>query len=378
MALEDGIAFSQALMGLSSQIQQLSVQRTFEGAGQAVEQIKNSELSEAEQKIKIRSVANQLAMKMMAMGQPMERVQGMMETLSPGPSREELMDKEFGFQEKLQSQRINMQGDREERMLKMREAIEDRQLNKKLAAEANRASAIERAIDHEYGLKENLQNNRLDAQATNSQALAKLKIEAEKNKLTEQEKAVEREYSSQTTRADSAKQEGEQAQERPSAKLAKLGIQKEIFNRLPVENQVQIKSLATDAGKKTSIRNDITTAIERMKKIKDEDLQIQAGMGLIKTLNSRHGPDATGVEEVARLAPFLNYQKFNFTGVGPKFGRDIPAFISQAENVALSLDDAVKANKKEIRSLYGFPKEEPAKTVGGSLDLNQFIKPRVP
>jgi len=114
MALEDGIAFSQALMGLSSQIQQLSLQRTFDGASQAVEQIKNSELSEAEQKVRIKSVANQLAMKMMAMGQPMDRVQGMMETLVPSPSREDLMNKEFGFQEKLQSQRLDASAKQDE------------------------------------------------------------------------------------------------------------------------------------------------------------------------------------------------------------------------------------------------------------------------
>lgn len=147
MALEDGMAFSQALMSLSGQIQQLSMQRTFEGAGQAVEQIKNSELSEAEQKIKIKSVANQLAMKMMAMGQPMDRVQGMMETLAPGPSREDLMNKEFGFQEKLQSQRLDASAKQDEVAYARQLALQKTKFNQARAlAEMKYGHWEERAI----------------------------------------------------------------------------------------------------------------------------------------------------------------------------------------------------------------------------------------
>lgn len=139
-----------------------------------------------------------------------------------------------------------------------------------------------------------------------------------------------------------------------------LGLQKNenSLGALGKENQAIIIDLAKKNANKASIANQLDAAV---KMIADPTLpeknRVQLGEELLKTINSKEGTDAIGVEEAARIGSFL--QLFNVTGPGPlRVGkRDLDAFITQVRMSSKSIKDSIKANEdlaKKIKMGQGF------------------------
>jgi hypothetical protein len=160
--------------------------------------------------------------------------------------------------------------------------------------------------------------------------------------------------------------------EHRKTELAKLGMNKpdakRNFDLLPPEKQEQIKDLAKSSGSKTSIKNEIDSALEILRSAQiSEDQKVVTGQNLLKLLNSTQGQDAVGSEEVKRLASFLTFKKFNVTEPGSMFGRDLPDFIDQVALTSARLNQSIGKNGADIDRLYGR-----APSVAGPIQLPEM------
>ncbi len=152
--------------------------------------------------------------------------------------------------------------------------------------------------------------------------------------------------------------------------------QKRIFDALPIENQETIKDLAKKNANKTTIANQIKGDQYKLsealgldsngkpiqgKKV-DEDRALKIANGMIKTLNSKEGADAVGVEEAGRLATALQFQTnpFNLKG-GQRIGRDLSAFYTQINDIYGGIINGINENKKVIEQQYGKKETKPTK-----------------
>lgn len=146
------------------------------------------------------------------------------------------------------------------------------------------------------------------------------------------------------------------------AQIAALGAKtnqeynpaKVAFDRLPPENQKQIEQLATKSANKSSIKNQIDSALQILDNPEiSEDQKITAGQGLLKVLNSSEGADAIGAEESKRLGGLLEYKVANFTQPGSFIGRDLGEFVNQVKLKSQELGQGVARNRSEMDTLYG-------------------------
>jgi hypothetical protein len=129
---------------------------------------------------------------------------------------------------------------------------------------------------------------------------------------------------------------------------------KKEFDLLAPENQKQIETLAQKSAGKTSIKNQIDSALEILGNPDvDEEQKVTAGMGLLKVLNSAEGADAIGVEEARRIGGLLEYKVLNFTEPGSFVGRDIDQFVDQVRLKSEELGQGIARNRAEIDKLYG-------------------------
>jgi hypothetical protein len=127
------------------------------------------------------------------------------------------------------------------------------------------------------------------------------------------------------------------------------------FKALPIENQEQIKKLAGTVSGQKAIRNALAGDLTILNdpNVSSEQKLVHA-QSMIKTLNSKQGQDAVGMEESKRLASLLQFHVFNFTQPGPMFGRaNIEEFTTQVNDMMRSLDAGIEMNNQEIDSLYG-------------------------
>lgn len=97
MAYEDLDQLMKGLAMFKGSLKELAFSRTMQGASEAVQNIKSSELAEHEQKTQIREVANKAAMNMMGMGMAPTEVEAAMNTLSPQMNQEQLLEKQQAF-----------------------------------------------------------------------------------------------------------------------------------------------------------------------------------------------------------------------------------------------------------------------------------------
>jgi hypothetical protein len=135
---------------------------------------------------------------------------------------------------------------------------------------------------------------------------------------------------------------------------AKTNPAKTAFEQLPPENQKQIETLSQGTAKKTSIKNQIDSALTILDDPEVSETQkIVIGQQLLKTLNSSEGADAVGAEESKRLGSLLENKVFNFRQPGSVFGRDLGEFVNQVKLTSGALGQAVDRNKAEIDRLYG-------------------------
>jgi hypothetical protein len=140
----------------------------------------------------------------------------------------------------------------------------------------------------------------------------------------------------------------------PADKQKSENTAKREFDYLPVENQEQIKIAASKNANRQAIKNDIDVALEQLRSPDvSEDLKIQVGDELVKTLNSTQGADAVGSEEAKRLASFLEFKLGNFTGKGSVFGRDLDLFIEQVGLNSARLGKSIEKGRADMDSLYG-------------------------
>jgi hypothetical protein len=141
------------------------------------------------------------------------------------------------------------------------------------------------------------------------------------------------------------------AEESRKMREAYLASQKIKDANMPTEIKTQVTKLATSNADKISIANQIAASLEEFQKAPTEDDRIRIGNGMIKVLNSTQGQDAVGAEESKRLADALNFQKFNLTGPGPMFGRDLPGFESQTLSTLNAIKKSIQSNQEIIEKL---------------------------
>jgi hypothetical protein len=137
------------------------------------------------------------------------------------------------------------------------------------------------------------------------------------------------------------------------AELRKAGTPKGEFERLPIENQEQIKDLAKKNANKETIANQIDAMLQQADQAKTEDAKLAIYRQMGKILNSTEGADAVGSEEAKRLLSKLEFAYGNVTNDNPtQFGRDLQGFREQAKATSKAVRNAAQANKKKIDELY--------------------------
>lgn len=144
------------------------------------------------------------------------------------------------------------------------------------------------------------------------------------------------------------------------------------------------KVAVTDITKDVTIKERVASALDaNIAQLTDEKVdkfvRRQAGLNILKTLNSAEGKDAVGAEEAKRLGQFLQYQINPLEGLktGRIFGTDMPRFVQQ---ITLKRDelkgraDIGRTRLAGIYSKYGYNPENPrgaatpgAPTTGGKV-----------
>lgn len=148
---------------------------------------------------------------------------------------------------------------------------------------------------------------------------------------------------------------------------------------LPIENKTTIAALAKKNSDATYIANNLDTFLKNAENYTDDQILTQ-GKQLIKTINSTLGPDATGAEEVKRLASKLEFGLGNFTNDNPtQFGRDLKGFRQQVKDTVDIMRGSVNMNKQEIERQYGrAPVSQPVSTQqAASVNVSPEIAQRV-
>lgn len=154
---------------------------------------------------------------------------------------------------------------------------------------------------------------------------------------------------------------------------------------LPMDVKKQIETLSTKSAGKMAIANQLQNDLLQMRKAMgqdetgapidgakpNEDLAYTYAQNMLKTMNSKEGADAVGVDEARRAAGLLEYNVADVkAGLGMKpgkfHGRDIPGFLKQVESNVAGIKGAVDFNKAEIDKLYGRPSADSPSSPSGA------------
>lgn len=214
--------------------------------------------------------------------------------------------------------------------------------------------------------KTQLQNQTLNTQQQLEQHWKKEghDLDARKTKVSEGELAVKQQ---EQRRKGGAAPKGFKYAVDPTtgeAVLVPENPAKHEFDHLAPEKQKTVEELAKKNAGKTSIMNQINSAMSGWDSLPD-DQKVSAGRQLLKTLNSTEGADAIGAEEAKRLGGKLEFALGNITNSNPtQFGRDLEGFKTQTGNVAKAIKGAIEANQKVIDESYG-RQAKPAGATGG-------------
>jgi hypothetical protein len=137
------------------------------------------------------------------------------------------------------------------------------------------------------------------------------------------------------------------------AKVAAAAPNPETLKNLPPDQQIMVKSLASQNASRTGIANQMKAEFENFKNAKTENDKIKAGEGMLKLLNSPLNPDAVGAEEASRIGGFLQYKKGNFFEPGSFIGRDLDLFENQVADKIGSIDAGINSNQAVIDKYLG-------------------------
>lgn len=152
-------------------------------------------------------------------------------------------------------------------------------------------------------------------------------------------------------------------------------------SELPIDVRSEVQALSGKTAGKKAIANQLASDLVQMRKAMgldeagnpipdakpNEDLAYSYAQNMLKTMNSKEGADAVGVDEAKRAAGLLEYNVADVkAGLGMKpgkfHGRDIPGFMKQVESNITGIRGAVGANQTEVDKLMG---RTPASAAGG-------------
>lgn len=138
---------------------------------------------------------------------------------------------------------------------------------------------------------------------------------------------------------------------REEMNLKRQEVNKDI-NRLPEEDKVVVKELASKNAGKAAIKTQIDAVVSQLPSLTEKQA-LQQGRQLIKVLNSTQGQDAVGAEEAKRLAGKLEFALGGLTsGNYGQFGRDVKGFFEDAQITSAALKDSIDQNNKIIQNAY--------------------------
>jgi len=142
----------------------------------------------------------------------------------------------------------------------------------------------------------------------------------------------------------------------------KIALKRELGLNAPrkmsLEDQTFVRDITHDVATKEEIASALDKNIEQLSNEEiDPYVRRQAGLNILKTLNSAEGKDAVGEGEAKRLGDFLQYQinPLKVFETGRYFGMDMPRFIQQVslkteELKQRAADGRVKLNEIATRN----------------------------
>src|SRR3990167_9485110 len=158
---------------------------------------------------------------------------------------------------------------------------------------------------------------------------------------------------------------------------------------LPLDVQSEVRALSGKTAGKKAIANQLSSDLVEMRKAMgldetgkpipgatpNEDLAYSYAQNMLKTMNSKEGADAVGIDEAKRAAGLLEYNVADVkAGLGMKpgkfHGRDVPGFMKQVESNITGIRGAVNANRTEVDSLMGRGSAAQSGTPDAGLDQN--------
>jgi len=183
--------------------------------------------------------------------------------------------------------------------------------------------------------------------------------------------------------ADAAALEASKAAEAKRHNLATEGIARTAAGKpkpgsaeaaLPMDVKKQIETISAKTAGKKLIANQLDNDLIQLRKAlgqdangkqipgakRNEDLAVNYAQSMLKTMNSKEGADAVGVDEAKRSANLLEYNTGDVSallGIQPgKFiGRDLDGFASQVASISEGIKGSVNSNQAEVDRLYGRP-----------------------
>lgn len=149
------------------------------------------------------------------------------------------------------------------------------------------------------------------------------------------------------------------------------GSPKADFERLPIENQEQIKKLSGSAAAKKAIRDQLAATLDTLQNPQvPYEQKFMAAKNLGKTLNSTEGADAVGADEADRMLSFLSQLPTNRPGWD--FGPQLDKFTDQVALKVRDIDQALVSTEGRIKGLYG----RAAPDQGGTVPLPELMSAR--
>jgi len=202
-----------------------------------------------------------------------------------------------------------------------------------------------------------IENQRKTAQELsieqNRLAIEQMRLQATKEKLENDLKKTDKLVSGRESVTDKLV-EGRQgvADTKAETDLKKAAMnQAGKATQLSVEDRKKINDLTSDVDTKQRIASALDINIAQLTDPKiDPFVKRQAGLSILKTLNSAEGKDAVGAEEAKRLGQFLQFQlnPVKSLETGRYFGTDMPRFIQQISIKRDELKQRAEETQKKI------------------------------
>lgn len=127
------------------------------------------------------------------------------------------------------------------------------------------------------------------------------------------------------------------------------------FKKLPMESQIEIKTVASKTATKNMMANLMAQQLQTMGDAiaaGDKDQAIKSGQLMLKNLNSPDGGrDAIQAAEEERIGGLLKFQKGNLTEPGQFLGRDIAGFYKMAAHTVNGIRRSVADDKARMEQI---------------------------